>query len=113
MAVYISTIAGRVAQTCHMLDSIQPAWYKYIDRTLFDMGNPAQCIVGQIFGNFFTADITRLGYAYNPKDARQERAQRMQFCYEHALAGEKSQYPTLTALYMNQITMRLQNKHLY
>jgi len=70
-------------------------------------------IIGMLFGNFFTADITRLGYTYNPKDKRPERAQRMQFCCEHALAGKKEQYVELTALYLSQIHARLQNPRAY
>jgi len=42
----------RVAQGCRILDEARPGWRVAINPDTLDIGDPFQCILGQLYGTF-------------------------------------------------------------
>ncbi len=53
----------RIARGAAFLDERAPGWRQRIDLDKLEMVNPAQCLVGQLFGDYYRALGPNLGLA--------------------------------------------------
>lgn len=67
MSVKLSRLAtiikSRVARGAKFLDKIEPGWYNKIDVSKFDIEDGCDCILGQVYGDFWNA-VERVFKAY-------------------------------------------------
>lgn len=56
------TLQEKAAATAALLDECEPAWAERIDLESLRMSDPYSCLIGQLKGDYFTADLRPLGY---------------------------------------------------
>jgi hypothetical protein len=78
----------RVADAAKLLDECIPKWRSRITRPI-KIGESENCIIGQVLGDFWSANLSKLGYAPDMgEDAPLEMTQRLQWGIEHGFAIE-------------------------
>ena len=50
----IETLKKRVQKGVRLLNRTNPNWYKHIDGGSITMEMPCQCVLGQLFGNYYS-----------------------------------------------------------
>ena len=55
------SLKEKAAATAKLLDEQRPGWYSQINIDDLHMADDCGCVIGQLDGNFFTADVTKLG----------------------------------------------------
>jgi len=51
----VTTIDERVAAGAKWLDEHRPGWWQRIDLDTLNLGDPCQCVLGQLYGHFVYA----------------------------------------------------------
>jgi hypothetical protein len=77
-------LEGIVGETAAKLDEVKPGWRNLITKPV-NMCSSQCCIIGQVFGDFWDADLSKLGYQPN-REQGYEMFQRMEWAIAHGLA---------------------------
>jgi len=95
----LRTLQVRVKRGAAWLDTNHPKWADRIDVPALSLSNPCQCVLGQLFGNFW---IDPSGDRCDTPIGKYERAKALGFCSPY-LEG----YSVLDRLWRHQIKKRL------
>lgn len=85
----MTTIAERVAAGAAWLDEHRPGWVDRIDLETLDLGDCANCIVGQEFGEIIPHRLPEAVRDYNPDLGFDAYAENSRPSYTHTLLGRE------------------------
>jgi hypothetical protein len=96
MTTTTTTVAERVAAGAAWLDEHEPGWVADIDLDRLLLSSPCRCVLGQLYGSYYTApvkyyDTSDFGFAALAEDADQPDDDAAWDAYEAALDSEYAQ----------------------
>lgn len=97
-------------KTAEKLDVIDPGWHSRINKGSLNMILAKYCPIGQLRGNYFTADLHDLGY--KPLETEEthptyELNARLNWGHENGLQADPNQCEYLKSIWLDLIDQRL------